>query len=239
VIFGDGKFDDVRTLRPAAIFAAVLLLWILNSCATPPRERIYPPDNLLGLFSGRDGPTGHGVILEVRFFPGGTAHFHSYWEDDGNSYSEAGTYRYWPDSGRLEITFAVEVSSVEISTLVAGEPAAFTAEGIKLVRREDPVLPLQPLHPADIMDRWMMYYQYEGELVEVTLDLESSGLFVETTRYFGAEDDLVETGRYELDRQTGLISFFYSPRQEYGYTGYYDAARDALYTSDGDFYRES
>lgn len=228
----------MKFFRPGPTCAVVFLLWILNSCATPSGERIAPPENIIGLFSGRDGGTGYGVEMEMRFLPGGTVHIRSVWEDDGISYSETGSYIYKPDSGRLDIVFDPEISPVEISTAVTGKPAVFVAEGIEFVHLEKLVLPAQPIRPVEMRDRWIMNYLYEGELVEVILELEISGLFTETTKYSGADNDLVETGRYELDEQTGLISFFYSTRPEYGYSGYYDKLRDALYTYDGDFYRE-
>lgn len=179
--------------------------------------------------------------MEVRFFPGGTVHIHSLWEDDGNSYSETGIYTYSPSSGRLKIVFDPEVSSMEISSYVGGRPAAFYTGGIAMVRREEPVLPEKPIPLEALIGPWVMYYQFIGELevelVEVTLDLKASGLFVETTRYFEADEDLVESGRYEIDRRTGLVEFYYSTNPDYGYTAYYDTRRKALYTFDGDYYR--
>lgn len=176
--------------------------------------------------------------MDMRFFPDGTFHLHSFWEDDGNSYSETGTYAYSPAQGKLEIQFDPEVSMVKMSTVVGGNPAAFIASGIKLVRQDTPILPAALIPRAAVTGVWVMYYQYEGELVEVTLDLEGSGSFVETTKYFKADDDLIETGRFEIDEQTGLISFYFSTNPDYGYTAYYDTRREALYTFDGDFHRE-
>lgn len=175
--------------------------------------------------------------MDVRFFPDGNVHIHSLWEDDGNSYSETGTYTYSSSNGKLEIRFDPEVSFAEISSVVGGDPAAFIAEGINLVRQDTKVLPAGLIALENVTGEWIMYYRYEDELVEVTLNLESSGSFVETTRYFQADDDLIETGRFEIDRQTGLIFFYYSTNPDYAYRAYYDTRREALYTYDGDFNR--
>jgi len=93
----------------------LVFLTLLYSCATPPVSpvqvpahfpaRVLPPEILVGLYAGRDGGEGYGVVMEMRFFPRGTAHIHSVWEDDGAGYSEVGRYNYSPESGALSISF--------------------------------------------------------------------------------------------------------------------------------------
>jgi hypothetical protein len=230
----------LNLLRPASYTPALLLVFLtlLYSCATPPVTHILPPESIVGLYAGRDGGKGYGLVMEMRFFPGGTAHIHSVWEDDGASYSEVGQYNYSPESGALSISFEPEVSWSEVSTSVSGATPSFTADGIHLEFRADPVLPARRLKPEDLSAAWIMNYQYDGTLVEVTLNIDGTGLFTETTRYPGGDDDLIESGRYELDGNTGLITFYYNLRPDFGYTGYYDSVKELLYTFDGDFYRE-
>jgi len=230
----------LKLLQPASYTPALLLVFLtlLYSCATPQISRVLPPEYLVGLYAGRNGGEGYGFVMEMRFFHGGTAHVHSIWEDDGTSYSGVGKFNYSPETGALNISFEPETSWPGFSATVRGAPPSFTADGIHLELRADPVMPARRLNPRDLSAAWIRNYQYDGTLVEVTLNIDDSGRFIETTRYPGGDDDLIESGRYELDGNTGLVIFYYNLRPDFGYIGYYDSVKEVLYTFDGDFYRE-
>ena len=220
----------------------VLTLTVLFSCATPPPEEIKPPESITGLFAGYEGKDGFGVIIEIRFFPEGTVlsgitHVRTFWEEDGRGYSELGEYKYVPGSGRLDLIFSPDTTSESFSVRVGGCPPEFTAGGIRFVRQSGFEDRAGKIKPTDITGTWMIFYEYDGESVEVFLLMDESGLFTEVTRYYGGDENLTEEGRYELDGDTGLVTFYYASRPDVEYTGFIDHHHGLMYTWDGDFSR--
>ena len=216
----------------------VLTLTVLFSCATPPPpEEIKTPQSIIGLFSGREGGNGSGVVIEIRFFPESSVHIRTFWEEDGRGYSETGVYKHVPLSGRLDLRFSPDTTTESFSVLVGGSPLEFTVGNIRFVKQSGIENRAGKINPADIAGIWMMIYEYDGEPVEVFLRMDESGVFTEVTRYHGGDADLTEEGWYELDGNTGLVIFYFASRPNVGYTGFFDQRHGMMYTWDGDFSR--
>ena len=221
------------------LFLIVLTLLVLYSCATPPPppEETKAPQSIIGLFAGHEGGNGSGVVIEIRFFPEGTSHIRTFWEEDGRGYSETGVYKHVPESGRLDLRFSPDTTNKSFSVRVGGSPLEFTVGNIRFVKQSGIENRAGKIKPTDIAGTWMMIYEYDGEPVEVFLRMDKSGVFTEVTRYHGADADLTEGGWYELDSSTGLVIFYFISRPEVGYTGFFDHRHGMMYTRDGDFSR--
>jgi len=234
-------------MRPALRLSGNLALFclvitFLFSCATRPPIAVKPPETLAGLYLGRDGPEGNGVVIEIRFFPSrlstsGAAHIRTYWEEDTIGYSEVGEFVYTPGPGLLILRLSPESTIGGFSAAVGGSPPGFQAGGIGFVFQADPGRWETKIEVADIAGSWLMSYRYEGEPVEVILELDRTGNFTEITRYHGGDADLKEEGRFELSGGEGLVRFYYNSRPSEGHVGLYDRLEESIYTRDGDFRR--
>ncbi len=204
---------------------------------------MIPPEEITGLFAGRSGFKDKGVAIEIRFFPssvstGGTAHIRAFWEEDNQGFSEIGKYKYSAESGYLTLKLSADsVINGFTTTVEGGNPPVFSTDGIRFIHKPETDLKKIDVEPDDIAGIWVMNYEFDGEPVKVTLVIDPVAVFSEVTHYNDDDEDLIYEGHYQLDGKTGLITFFYSPGPESGYTGFFNREKESIYTREGDFHR--